>query len=96
MGIEHQEVLHTSLNHKIFGRFAETWDNAVQMGYLRIEWDIFDVAKEFPSDYWENGLMKDGTPVKDIAGIEKLKKFSKGHTGDPEGWIGVENAVIGA
>lgn len=90
---EHPLVVMASTFHKIFGRFAETWDNAEQMGYQRVEWDIFDVTKEFPADYWENGVLKDGKLVRDIEGIDRLKKHAKGKTGDPEGWIRVENIV---
>lgn len=86
-------VVMASTFHKIFGRFAETWDNALEKGYLRIQWDIFDVCSKFPADYFENGVMKDGTHVSTVNGIEKLKLFAKGRTGDVEGWIGVENVV---
>lgn len=88
-------VVMASTFHKIFGRFAETWDNAAEKGYLRIQWDIFDVAAKFPADYFENGVMSDGTLVRNINGIEKLKKYAKGRTGDPEGWITIEAIVQG-
>lgn len=86
-------VVMASTFHKIFGVFQETWDNAEQRGYLRIQWDIFDVTKEFAFDYWENGILMDGTPVKNIAGIEKLKSYATGRTGDAEGWVSIENII---
>lgn len=89
----HPLVVMASTFHKIFGRFAETWDNAEQMGYLRIQWDIFDVALPFASDFWENGVLRDGTRVRDINGIDRLKKFAKQRTGDAEGWVSIDNIV---
>lgn len=86
-------VIMASTFHKIYGVFQETWDNAAQRGYLRISWDIFDVCSEFPADYWENGVLHDGTLVRNILGIEKLKRHAAGRTGDPDGWIPVENVV---
>jgi hypothetical protein len=79
--------------HKIYGRFAETWDNAEERGYLRIQWDIFDVATPFAADIWENGVLPDGRPVKSILGIEKLKKHAAGRTGDAQGWVSIENII---
>lgn len=90
---ENPLVVMASTFHKIFGRFAETWDNAEEMGYLRIQWDIFDVALPFAPDYFENGVLKDGTLVRNINGIEKLKAHAKGRTGDPDGWIGIGNIL---
>lgn len=89
----HPLIVMASTFHKIFGRFAETWDNAVEMGYFRIQWDIFDVCAPFPADFWETGITKDGRPVKNIVGIEKLKAFAKGRTGDSEGWVQIESIV---
>lgn len=86
-------VVMASTFHKIFGVFQETWDNAEQRGYLRIQWDIFDVTKEFPADYWENGRLMDGTMVKNISGIDTLKKHANGRTGDVEGWVNIENII---
>lgn len=82
-------VVMASTFHKIFGRFAETWDNAEERGYLRIQWDIFDVCSPFPADVWARDEFKN------INGIEKLKKHAKGRTGDPEGWIPIENVIQG-
>lgn len=90
---EHPLIVMASTFHKVFGRFAETWDNAEQMGYHRISWDIFDVCKEFAPDFWENGILQDGKRVASIQGIEKLKKHAAGRTGDTDGWIRVENIV---
>lgn len=86
-------VVMASTFHKIFGVFQETWDNAEQRGYLRIQWDIFDVTKQFPADYWETGRLADGTLVKNIAGVEKLIAHAAGRTGDPEGWVNIENII---
>lgn len=90
---KHPLVIMASTFHKIYGIFQETWDNADERGYLRIQWDIFDVALPYAADFWENGVLQDGTPVKNIGGIEKLKAYAKGRTGDPEGWVPIENIV---
>lgn len=86
-------VVMASTFHKIFGRFAETWDNAEARGYLRIQWDIFDVCKPFAKDYWENGTLHDGSRVRDVEGISTLKTFARERTGDVEGWVPIENIV---
>lgn len=86
-------VVMASTFHKIFGIFAETWDNAEERGYLRISWDIFDVCKSFSADFWTNGILHDGTRVADIAGVDQLKQYTKGRTGDEDGWIPIENVV---
>lgn len=86
-------VIMASTFHKIFGIFQETWDNAEQRGYLRIQWDIFDVCKSFTPGIWENGVMPDGALIRDIAGIEKLKAYAKGRTGDENGWVPIYNVI---
>jgi len=80
-------VVMASTFHKIYGIFQETWDDADQRGYLRIQWDIFDVCKPFPANIWES------EQYKNISGIDKLKKYAKGRTGDPEGWVPIENVI---
>lgn len=80
-------VVMASTFHKIFGIFQETWDSAEERGYLRIQWDIFDVCKSFPADYWQR------PEIKSIAGIEKLEKYARGRTGDAEGWVPIENVI---
>lgn len=80
-------VIMASTFHKIFGIFQETWDNAEERGYYRIQWDIFDVCAPFPADIWEQ------PDIKDIQGIEKLKAHANGRTGDPEGWIPITNVI---
>jgi hypothetical protein len=85
----HPLVIMASTFHKIFGIFQETWDEAEERGYLRIQWDIFDVCKPFPADFW------DQPHIANINGIERLKKHAKGRTGDPDGWIPIENIVQG-
>lgn len=80
-------VVMASTFHKIFGRFAETWDNAEEMGYFRIQWDIFDVCAPFAPDVWEQ------PDVARIDGIEKLKAMAQGRTGDPDGWIMISSII---
>lgn len=86
-------VIMASTFHKIYGIFQETWDSAEERGYLRIQWDIFDVTKPFPADYFENGILPDGTKVSTINGIEKLRIHAHGRTGDPQGWVPIENII---
>ena len=80
-------VIMASTFHKIYGRFQETWDNAEERGYLRIQWDIFDVCSPFDPNIWEQ------PEVKKISGIEKLKAFAKGRSGDPDGWIMITSVI---
>lgn len=80
-------VIMASTFHKIYGIFQETWDNADERGYYRIQWDIFDVCRPFPADIWER------PEYAKINGIEKLKAYAKGRTGDPDGWIPIENVI---
>lgn len=84
---KHPIVVMASTFHKIFGRFAETWDNAEERGYLRVQWDIFDVCKPFSADIWKR------PEIAKISGIEKLQKHARGRTGDPEGWVPIENVI---
>lgn len=86
---EHPLVIMASTFHKIFGRFAETWDNAEERGYLRIQWDIFDVAKPFDPKIF------DSPEYAMIPGMQKLKAYAKGRSGDPEGWVTI-GAIIQA
>lgn len=80
-------VIMASTFHKIYGIFQETWDAADERGYLRVQWDIFDVVKPFPADIW------DQPEVSRLAGIERLKAHAKGRTGDPEGWVPIANVI---
>lgn len=80
-------VVMASTFHKIYGIFQETWDNAEERGYLRIQWDIFDVVKPFPQNFWEK------PEIAKLTGIEKLKKHARGRTGDPDGWVPIENVI---
>ncbi len=84
---ENPLIILASTFHKIYGIFQETWDNADERGYLRIQWDIFDIAKEFSPDFW---LRPD---IASIPDIKNLVKHARGRTGDPEGWIPIENIV---
>jgi hypothetical protein len=80
-------VIMASTFHKVFGIFQETWDNAVERGYLRISWDIFDVVRTFPADFW------DRPEIASIPDISKLKAMAKGRTGDPDGWVPIANVI---
>lgn len=80
-------VVMASTFHKIYGIFQETWDSAEERGYLRIQWDIFDVCRQFPADYW------DRPEIATITGVEKLKAFAKGRTGDEHGWVTIESVI---
>lgn len=80
-------VIMASTFHKIYGIFQETWDNAEERGYLRLQWDIFDVCKTFPADFWEQ------PEIAKITGIDKLKAHAKGRTGDPDGWVPIQNVI---
>lgn len=84
---KHPMVIMASTFHKIYGVFQETWDNAEERGYLRIQWDIFDVCSPFDPNIW------DRPEYAKISGIEKLKKYAKGRSGDVEGWIPIENII---
>lgn len=84
---QHPLVVMASTFHKIFGIFQETWDNAEERGYHRIQWDIFDVCAPFAADFWER------PDIAKVPGIEKLKAHATGRTGDPDGWIPIQNVV---
>lgn len=80
-------VVMASTFHKIYGIFQETWDNAEERGYLRLQWDIFDVVRQFDPAIWND------PEVRKVVGIERLIAHSKGRTGDPDGWIPIENVI---
>lgn len=80
-------IIMASTFHKIYGIFQETWDNAEERGYLRIEWDIFDIAKKFSNDFWQI------PEIAEIPGIHKLKQHANGRSGDPDGWVPIENII---
>ena len=84
---KHPLVIMASTFHKIYGIFQETWDDAEQRGYLRIQWDIFDVVRSFDPNIWESPEYE---ATKDL---DQLKALAKGRTGDPEGWIPIENVI---
>ncbi len=81
-------VVMTSTFHKIFGFFQETWDQADTLGWVRLSWDSFDVCKEFDPAIWDDQKLN-----REIPDLAKLKERSAGRTGDPEGWIPVENII---
>ena len=78
----------TSTFHKIFGAFQEIWDQADELGYTRFSWDIFDVIKSFDPAIWRDPELN-----RLIPDLGKLEKLAKGRTGDPEGWVLVENVI---
>lgn len=81
-------VVATSTFHKIFGWFQETWDDAERLGWVRLSWDIFDVCKTFDHKIWDDKRLN-----KEIPDLALLKKRAAGRTGDPEGWVPVENII---
>jgi hypothetical protein len=81
-------VVMTSTFHKIFGLFQETWDRADELGWARLSWDAFDVVKEFNPRIWDDPQLN-----RQIPDLAKLRKRAAGRTGDPEGWIPVENLI---
>lgn len=81
-------VVMTSTFHKIFGLFQETWDKAEELGYCRLSWDIFDVAYTFDNSIWD-----DPEYNKSIPDFKLLKERAGGRTGDPEGWVQIENII---
>jgi len=78
----------TSTFHKIFGAFQEIWDKAPELGYTRFSWDIFDVTKSFDKAIW-----KDPELNRRIPDLHKLEELANGRTGDPEGWVRIENLI---
>jgi hypothetical protein len=78
----------TSTFHKVFGIFQDVWDRADELGYTRYSWDIFDVAKEFDMAVFDDKQLN-----REIPDLQKLKELTKGRTGDPDGWIPIENII---
>lgn len=78
----------TSTFHKIFGAFQEIWDQADELGYTRFTWDIFDVTQSFDPAIW-----KDKELNRQIPDLHKLEKLANGRTGDPDGWVRIENII---
>jgi hypothetical protein len=85
---EQSLVVMTSTFHKIFGYFQETWDQAEELGWVRLSWDSFDVCREFSPAIWDDPELN-----RQIPDLAQLKKRAAGRTGDPEGWIPVENII---
>lgn len=86
-------VVMTSTFHKVFGIFQETWDSAIELGYKRYTWDIFDVIRVFDPAVWEDPILN-----RDIPDFRKLQEYSKDaagvyRTGDADGWIPIENVI---
>jgi hypothetical protein len=78
----------TSTFHKVFGVYQEIWDNADELGFTRFKWNIFDVCKTFDPSIWKNPAL-----IKLIPDLYKLEKLAAGNTGDPEGWVRIENII---
>ena len=78
----------TSTFHKVFGIFQETWDKAEELGYTRFSWDIFDVTKSFDPAIFDDPILN-----REIPDLQKLKELARGKTGDPNGWIPINNVV---
>ena len=78
----------TSTFHKIFGAFQEIWDKADELGYTRFQWDIFDVVKSFDPAIWDDKELN-----RKIPDLAKLRKLAKNRTGDPAGWVLIENVI---
>ncbi len=85
---ENPLIILTSTFHKIFGIFQDFWDSAPEKGYKRYSWDIFDIAKPFDPAIWDDERLN-----KEIPDLQKLKKLSKDKTGDPEGWVPINNII---
>lgn len=83
-----QLIVLTSTFHKVFGAYQDIWDSADQKGYMRFKWDAFDVAMEFDPNIWNDKELNE-----DIPDLQQLKKRAKGRTGDPEGWIHIDNII---
>ena len=81
-------VILTSTFHKIFGLFQETWDKANELGYVRLSWDIFDVLQQFDPAIWDDPKLN-----REIPDLAKLKERATGRTGDPEGWVPLDNII---
>jgi hypothetical protein len=81
-------VVITSTFHKLFGLFQEIWDAAEEMGYARYSWDIFDVTKPFDPSIWDDPELN-----RVIPDFQELRKLAAGRTGDPEGWVPIENII---
>lgn len=81
-------IVMTSTFHKIFGIFQETWDKADELGYARISWDIFDVVITFDKKIWQDEKLN-----REIPDLKELEKLAKGRTGDPDGWIKIDNVI---
>lgn len=78
----------TSTFHKIFGVFQEIWDQAEEKGYTRFSWDIFDVTYAFDPEIWNDQKLNEK-----VHDLQDLKELCAGRTGDPEGWVKIENII---
>lgn len=84
----HSMVVITSTFHKVFGLYQEIWDNADELGYVRFKWDIIDVVKSFDPKIWDDPELNS-----QVGDLQELRKLVAGRTGDPEGWIPIENII---
>lgn len=85
---ENPFVVMASTFHKVYGIFQDYWDQAIEKGYKRYEWDIFDVAKKFNKEIWDDPVLK-----REISDLDKLKELAKGRTGDKNGFISIQNII---
>jgi len=81
-------IVMTSTFHKVFGVFQEIWDRAEELGYQRFSWDVFDVVTPFDPSIWNDKQLN-----REIPDLHKLKAKANGRTGDPEGWIPIDNVI---
>lgn len=92
---KHPLIVMTSTFHKIFGYFQETWDRADELGYVRISWDMLDVTAPFDASIWQDAELRRLIPDLSIeqAGENSLEYRASGRTGDPEGWVPIQNVI---
>ena len=92
---EDSMIILASTFHKIFGIFQETWDKADELGYMRLSWDIFDVAREFDHKFLTDPELLKEIPDLTIAqrGKNSLEYRMAGRVGDPEGWVPFRNIL---
>lgn len=88
-------IVLTSTFHKIYGYFQETWDRAPEMGYTRFSWDMFDVMQPFDPLIWSMPNLLREIPDLSIeqAGDKSLEARAAGRTGDPDGWVPIDNVI---
>ena len=88
-------IVMTSTFHKIFGCFQETWDARRRTGMVPPVVGQLRCCQEFDPDIWKDETLRREIPDFSIdqAGKNSLEHRAGGRTGDPEGWIPVENLI---